>query len=336
VPASPSDGDFFYTIRDRPIIYVMHIDSSHVRMSSARSYSERTESRTDVRTWGRTGINRPHAPDVPHSPKPAGNKQRNESEAYSGQILFIIKLIETLTGKKVKIINPMSDSPSPMSGSWGIEINRTETHTEGENTVYSAEGSVTTEAGETISFSLDLQMTRQFTASGTFSFRAGTVADPLVINFSGSPVTLTEDKFGFDLNADGLNEQISFVGTGSGFLFLDRNGDGVATDGSELFGPMTSNGFADLARLDVDGNGWIDENDAAFKNLRVWTRDPAGTDVYRGLGDTGVGALYTGSIDTGFSIKDAENNDLGRVNRSGLYLKDNGTAGILQKIDLAI
>jgi hypothetical protein len=43
---------------------------------------------------------------------------------------------------------------------------------------------------------------------------------------------------------------------------------GRIDSGSELFGPATGSGFGELAALDGDGNGWIDENDDAFARLR--------------------------------------------------------------------
>ena len=64
------------------------------------------------------------------------------------------------------------------------------------------------------------------------------------------------------------------------WLVLDRNGDGIINDGSEMFGNATPqpqpadgtlrNGFLALAQYDDDGNGTIDEHDAIFSELRLW------------------------------------------------------------------
>lgn len=64
------------------------------------------------------------------------------------------------------------------------------------------------------------------------------------------------------------------------WLVLDRDGDGVINDGSELFGNATPqsqppegtlrNGFLALARYDDDRNGMIDARDAVFLDLRLW------------------------------------------------------------------
>jgi hypothetical protein len=45
--------------------------------------------------------------------------------------------------------------------------------------------------------------------------------------------------------------------------------DGRVNDGRELFGPITGDGFAELAAYDDDGNNWIDENDGIYDNLSI-------------------------------------------------------------------
>lgn len=64
------------------------------------------------------------------------------------------------------------------------------------------------------------------------------------------------------------------------WLVLDRNGDGLINDGSEMFGNATPqpqpadgtsrNGFLALAQYDDDRNGSIDEHDQIFSELRLW------------------------------------------------------------------
>jgi hypothetical protein len=119
------------------------------------------------------------------------------------------------------------------------------------------------------------------------------------------------------------------VDAGSGFLAIDRNQDGKVNDGSELFGPRTGNGFAELAAYDSDGNGWIDENDPVFSDLKVWTQGG----LYS-LKDMGIGAISTESVETPFAIKDSANNLQGNVRGSGVYLSEDGDAGAAEQVDL--
>ena len=231
-------------------------------------------------------------------------------------------------------------SPAISPAGWGIEYNRHERYTEAEQTTLSASGTVQTADGREISFSVALSMSRSYREESDVRLRLGDAArqqkDPLVVNFSGSAAQLLDQRFNFDLNANGTTESINRLAAGSGFLVFDRNGDGRANDGSELFGTNSGDGFADLATLDNDGNGWIDEGDAAYAALRVWTPDAEGSGALRTLQEAGVGAISLDRIATPFKLKDGSNTTLGEVKSSGVYLREDGSAGTVQLVDLSI
>lgn len=226
-----------------------------------------------------------------------------------------------------------AESAAPRSG---LEINwqRTirESVTESEKTTVCGNGSVTTCDGKVIKFDYALAMERNY-ASAKVEEESGTVklSDPLMLSFNGMACELTEDYISFDLNADGTAEQIPGIGKGSGYLVLDRNGNGKADDGSELFGVASGNGFADLAKLDDDHNGWIDEADAAFSQLGVWSGDGFGS-----LKQQGVGALFTSTVNAEFSLKTKSNELLGQIRAAGLYLSEAGEVGHMQQVDLVV
>lgn len=185
--------------------------------------------------------------------------------------------------------------------------------------------------------SLRLGMSREFAFRQNISFRAGDAAiDPLVICFNGKAAGLTVEKYDFDLDSDGVAEKICFVRPGSGFLALDRNGDGMINNGSELFGPNGGSGFVELSLFDDDGNQWIDENDSIYDRLRIWTKDADGKDVLFALGQKGIGAIFLGSTATPFALKDRANVLQGRLRSSGIFLGEDGSAGLVQQIDLAV
>lgn len=224
----------------------------------------------------------------------------------------------------------------PLLG-WGFEYHSYEMHAEQERTTFQAGGIVKTADGREINFSLDLSMSRSFYSEKRVDIRAGdALRDPLVINFNVPAAQLTQTKYQFDIDADGKEDNISFVKPGSGFLALDQNGDGKINDGKELFGTKSGNGFADLALYDSDGNNWIDESDPIYNKLRIWTKDEQGKDQLLALGQAGVGAIYLGNVSTEFSLKDGANQLQGQVRKSGVFLKDNGLAGSVQQVDLAV
>lgn len=216
-----------------------------------------------------------------------------------------------------------------------MTFNVTESVEEYECTNFNSCGAVKTSDGREIEFALELTMERSYSASRTVDvYQQVTFTDPLVINFEGNATDLTDEKFSFDLNADGEAELISYF-TNSGMLALDRNEDGLVNDGMELFGAMSGNGFADLAQYDEDGNNYIDEADSIFDDLRIWTKTE-GEDILESLADRDIGAIYLGSTETPFDIKGEDNQHNGRVRASGFYLSEAGDVGIMQQVDMVV
>ena len=210
-------------------------------------------------------------------------------------------------------------------------------YSEQETTEFSTTGKVVTADGKSIDFNINLRMSRSFveSTSSVINFGAAQYKDPLVINLNCGAVEVTDQKFYFDIDADGNEEYISQLGAGSGYLALDKNGDGIINDGSELFGTSSGNGFADLAQYDQDGNGWIDEADVIFDKLKIWSVDENGNSTLIGIGQAGVGAIYLGSSDTEFSLNDSQNNTNAVVRKTGIFLYENGISGTIQQLDMA-
>lgn len=209
---------------------------------------------------------------------------------------------------------------------------------ETEHTAFQANGVVKTADGRELNFGVTVEMSRAFAARyDKITQEDYIVTDPLVINLNTNVASVSDQKFLFDIDSDGKEESISFAGKGSGFLALDKNKDGRINDGSELFGTRSGDGFRDLAAYDEDGNGWIDENDSIFKDLKVWTKDENGKDILMDLRQANVGAIYLGSTETEFSLNRAEDNHTdGIIRRTGLYLKETGEVGTVQHVDLTL
>jgi hypothetical protein len=114
---------------------------------------------------------------------------------------------------------------------------------------------------------------------------------PIIVDSrrNGYRLTSVDDGVRFDLDADGTPELVAWTRAGSddAFLAMDRNGNGLIDNGSELFGNhtpahadradlTTENGFEALAFLESPSygrsapDGQIDARDAAFAGLLLW------------------------------------------------------------------
>lgn len=210
--------------------------------------------------------------------------------------------------------------------------------TETESTTFASTGIVKTADGRSIDFNVEVSMSRAYMEKcDMLEVQEYIKTDPLMINLDTNIGSVSDQKFFFDLDSDGKEEEISFAGKGSGFLAWDKNGDGKINDGSELFGTKSGDGFKDLAEYDEDGNGWIDENDSIYSQLKVWTKDENGNDRLIDLKDADVGAIYLRNADTQFSLKDNENKLNAEIKKTGIYLKEStGAVGTLNHVDLVV
>lgn len=201
---------------------------------------------------------------------------------------------------------------------------------------FSTTGVVKTNDGRSIEFGISLQMTQSFTEyyREELELSAVQLCDPIVLNYDTDCAQLSDQTFVFDLDMDGEKDILHAPGAGSGFLALDRNGNGQIDDGSELFGAKSQNGFKDLAKYDEDHNGWIDENDSIFDKLRIWCPDETGGTQYS-LRQKGVGAICLQHAATAYDLKNNPSDVKGRIRSTGIFLFENGTAGTIQQLDLA-
>lgn len=250
-------------------------------------------------------------------------------------------LIDLLFGEHAKRLPSFSESGLGLTNSaWGMENVHYETETffsMEQSASFEVQGQVVTADGRTIDFDMNVHMSSRFEAYYKESYdlqRAVNLCDPLVINLESSPAEVSDQTFYFDLDCDGVEENIHKLSGGSGYLALDRNGDGKINDGSELFGTASGDGFADLAKYDDDGNGWIDENDEIWKHLKIWVQTEDGAQLYS-LGEKGVGAICLQKLPT-YYAQYGKSGALSAVVRStGMFLYEDGQTGSMQHLDLA-
>lgn len=258
----------------------------------------------------------------------AGNNTQTGTGSTQGIITSESGVFNLVTSR-MKVLNYVSEN-------WSMEQ---------EDTSFSTVGTVRTKDGREINFNVNVNMSRRCEEYYREELNVAqfTLCDPLVINLDTDVAEVSDQTFYFDLDADGKEEEISML-KGSGYLALDKNGDGIINDGSELFGTRNGDGFADLAQYDEDGNGWIDENDSIWSKLKIWCKDENGNDVLYKLSDKGVGAICLQNVSTDFTLQGDRTGQDGTTNanatnavirKTGIFLYENGNVGTVQHVDMA-
>lgn len=209
----------------------------------------------------------------------------------------------------------------------------TATHTsETETCSFAASGNVCLADGSTRQFDVGYRMERseQSTQVGIAEFK-----DPLAVDFGAPGTALTGNSVAFDIDSDGQTEDMRLPAGDCALLFCDRNHNGLADNGSELFGPQSGNGFGELAQLDADGNGWVDGGDAAYADLMLWQLAEDGSSSVESLAAAGVGALATSAVATPFTLKE-DGAAVAQVRSSSVWLGEESGAGIVRQIDVGV
>ncbi|HSW13005.1 MAG TPA: VCBS domain-containing protein, partial [Solimonas sp.] len=99
--------------------------------------------------------------------------------------------------------------------------------------------------------------------------------DPIVLDLGGDGVHFSGLPVDFDLNADGLAEELVWAGAGDGVLVMDLDRSGAIQDGREVLsenfdGFGFGNSMEALRSLDTNVDGLVDAADLRFSDLLVW------------------------------------------------------------------
>jgi len=160
------------------------------------------------------------------------------------------------------------------------------------------------------------------------------ITSPIVLDLNGDGVSLLDNRatnVAYDWDSDGRADQTGWISKTDGFLVFDRNGDGLATNGSEL----SFTGDKEGAKSDLDGLRAFDSNndgqfsagDEKFNEFKIW-QDRNG-DGHAGFGEmlsleeAGVASIDLGGEAVNRNWAWGENITI----NSGTFTRTNGTTG---------
>ena len=165
----------------------------------------------------------------------------NDQLSADLNIRILKAFIERLTGKKISLkeagdiypdqkkhasekisddqnVHPENRATGGTNDGYGLVYEYHESYIEQEHMSFNAQGVITTADGTEIAIDLSLTMSRSFVEENHLTIRAGeALKDPLVINYDGAVTDISGHEFNFDIDSDGTEDQLHFVGSGSGF-----------------------------------------------------------------------------------------------------------------------
>ncbi|MFP4276394.1 MAG: hypothetical protein ACLFQC_02200 [Wenzhouxiangella sp.] len=279
---------------------------------------------------------------------PPSSAKDEETVTIDPRVLLAARILARFFGRDITLFVMRKDSAESvqetaaptqeLGAETAVRISRTRVVAETESLRFEAKGRVQTADGRAIDIDLRLELDRAWFEVSQLDMNAvqPRLQDPLVLNLDAASARLRPERFEFDLAASGRRDSLPVLDGASGYLARDANGNGKIDDGSELFGALSGDGFADLQALDSDSNGWLDAADLAFESLGVWI--DAGTSGARleSLKQVGIGAISLDNVTSSFALTNARNDLLGQLRSTGVFLYEDGRAGTVQQLDLAV
>lgn len=262
------------------------------------------------------------------------NKDKSDIKMYPDKKSNVVK-------NDFSFLNPYTKQQSNNSELKAMVFNTQELYYQKQTVDFSSSVKINT-PNQSFEMNINLSFSQEFYKSQSTQFILGdkSFIDPLVINYDENvnPFdNISNLHFAFDLDNDGTTEMIPQLKQGAGFLVLDKNENRKIDNGSELFGPSTNNGFAELAQYDEDNNNWIDEKDSVFDKLKVWSIDENGNSSLVSLIDRNVGAIYLGDVQSGFKYQSAIDETTAVQKSNGIFVKEDGSGlGVVNSIDVVV
>ncbi|MFZ2090346.1 MAG: type I secretion C-terminal target domain-containing protein, partial [Pseudolabrys sp.] len=166
-----------------------------------------------------------------------------------------------------------------------------------------------------------------------------TASDPIVLDLGAPGISFASANNGvsFDINGDGIKDQVAWTSSNDGILAYDVNGSGTIENGTEIFTPNFAggnyaSGLAALASLDSNADGVINSADTNFGKLLVWQDNNhngiADPGEVTSLADHGITAINLDATPTDGSI------DGQQLQAQGSFSNADGTTGTFVEVAL--
>jgi len=152
------------------------------------------------------------------------------------------------------------------------------------------------------------------------------IGSPIVIDLNGNGISSIAAEFSnvkFDVTGDKVADKVGWLSGEDAFLAVDRNGNGLIDDVSELFGGLRrGEGFAELSQFDSNFDKILDSQDKKFNQLLLW--QDKNVDGVTDSGELSAAAPVLKALDLNYSSqeqRDSAGNLIGEM--SSAWLGDN-------------
>jgi len=189
-----------------------------------------------------------------------------------------------------------------------------------------------------LSLNYNFALSSKRTSYSKIEMSAAALKDPLIVQFGSQGLGDIKGQKDFAINQDDTLDNLPIFSGDVGYLVYDKNNNQQADNGSELFGPKTGQGFAELALLDSNKNGFIDAEDQQFEQLFLWqpSDEDEQTAQWISLKDAKIQAISLSAINTPFDFYDQHGQIQAQLRQSSFAISDDGYGRGVHQVDVRI
>jgi len=266
----------------------------------------------------------------------------NQSLSYqkSSAQQFTIENISKITHLSSQQLSPNSDLISLDGKTFNrqdqIEVSTISQQTQQLN--FSMQGDFIID-NQAVNLNYQLQLNSQYSTASTVNMSAAALKDPLVIQYGAQSIGKIIGYQALDINNDKQQDNLPIFSGDVGYLVYDKNNDQQVNNGSELFGPTSNNGFAELAMLDSNQNGYFDQQDDKYQQVYIWQpkhMNSAEEQNLVTLSQAGIKAISLNAIDTQFNFRGDHGEIDAQLTQSSFAITNNNQAVGVHQIDVRL
>ena len=210
-------------------------------------------------------------------------------------------------------------------------------HSREQSLAYQVQGSFNINDNE-IALNYEYSIASEQTSYSKLTMSAEALKDPIIVQYGNQGLGEIEGQTEFNINQDNTLDNLPIFSGDVGYLVFDKNNNQKADDGTELFGPETGQGFVELAQLDSNKNGFIDDEDEHFEQLYIWqpSNDNGITEQWLTLKEAEIQAISLSAINTPFDFYDDQEEIQAQLRQSSFAISESGQGRGVHQVDVRI
>lgn len=191
---------------------------------------------------------------------------------------------------------PQQSPPATSNQAGSPTYQQSTSYFEAQSITFNAEGSISTQDGQNVKFSVSLSMSRLFYNQANINAASGDAGtkDPLQVSFDGMAAELTTTSFNFSIDNKGSVDQVATNPKLAPAVTAAPVSGQIAGDNTTA--GLQNSGTQNTTQQDDPFGSLVNAVTSFFNALQIWQHHADGSQQLLALGDQSIGAIFLGHV----------------------------------------